>query len=415
MSRLNFDEVKLFEDTDTETDVIRHFINTEYKTTEESFYILDVAEIVRKHQEWIAKMPRVIPHYAVKCNPDLVLIKTLAAMNVGFDCASVSEIQTVMEHGVPADKIIFANPTKWSAHIKFAKKMNVQMMTVDSEMEIIKISNYFPDAKIVIRIRCDAENSMISLGAKFGCDPDDEAIQLIHLTKSLGLKLWGFSFHVGCLCGELNAYGRGIRMCKRLIDVARSIGCKEAQLIDIGGGFPGEKRHSIDKVASIINDAIQNIDPSITIISEPGRYYATSAFTLVSLIHTKKIIAKDEKMTRMYYMTCGVYNSFIEEMLKLQTRLPVSLSKPASDEKFISYIWGPTCDSIDCILENVLLPEFHPGEWLIWRGMGAYTISLSCSFNGFSPPKVQPFIKKSHWKQFLAYVNKIRKSKESIL
>ncbi|CAL7944390.1 unnamed protein product [Xylocopa violacea] len=387
----------------------------EYKMTEEPFFILDVADVIRKHWDWIAKMPRVIPHYAVKCNPDPVLIKILAAMNVGFDCASVAEIQAVMEHGVPADQIIFANPTKWCAHIKFAKKMNVQKMTVDSEMEILKISNYFPEAKIVIRIRCDAEKSLIPLGVKFGCDPGDEAVQLIHLTKRLGLKLWGFSFHVGSLSDELNAYSRGITMCKRLIDVAKSIGCDEVQLIDIGGGFSGDSRHSIDKVASIINDAIQNIDPSITIISEPGRYYTTTAFTLASLIHTKKIILKDEKMTRMYYMTCGVYNCFLEELLKIQTRLPIPLSKPESDEKFLSCVWGPTCDSIDCILEDILLPEFHAGEWLIWRDMGAYTTSLGCPFNGFSLSKVHPFVRKSYWEQFLAYTNKIRKPKESIL
>jgi ornithine decarboxylase len=33
-------------------------------------------------------LPRVIPHYAVKCNDDNVLLKTLLANGVNFDCAS---------------------------------------------------------------------------------------------------------------------------------------------------------------------------------------------------------------------------------------------------------------------------------------------------------------------------------------
>lgn len=79
------------------------------------------------------------------------------------------------------------------------------------------------------------------------------------------------------------------------------------------------------QVASVINDAIKDIDPSITIISEPGQYYVTSAFTLASYVHTKRIIPRDEKMVRMYYMSCGVYNCFIEELLNFKARLPVSL------------------------------------------------------------------------------------------
>lgn len=107
--------------------------------------------------------------------------------------------------------------------------------------------------RIVIRIRCDAKNSQISLGSKFGCEPDDETIRLIRLTKDLDLTLHGFSFHVGSPCGELNAFSRGIGMCKRLIGIAKTIGCKDVQLIDIGGGFPGASGTDIDKVQNIFH------------------------------------------------------------------------------------------------------------------------------------------------------------------
>ena len=35
------------------------------------------------------------PYYAVKCNNDIVLLRTLASLGVGFDCASRDEIDTV--------------------------------------------------------------------------------------------------------------------------------------------------------------------------------------------------------------------------------------------------------------------------------------------------------------------------------
>ncbi|XP_050575806.1 ornithine decarboxylase 2-like [Bombus affinis] len=412
MSHSIYDEVKVFEDTDENTDIIKSFIKTEHESTEEPFCVLDVADVMQKHQNWIAKMPRIVTYYAVKCNADPFLLKILAVMNVNFDCASQQEIRMVMKLGVSPNRIIFANPAKWTTHIKFAKMMNVEKMTVDSEMEIIKIRDIFPEAKVIIRIRCDAKNVLVSLGTKFGCDPDEEAVRLIHLTKSLGLKLWGFSFHVGYLCSESDAYVRGIRACKKLISIAKEIGCKDVQLIDIGGGFPGNKGYSIDEVARRINNEIEDIDPSISVISEPGQYYATSAYTLVSLVHTKRVVRQADAMVRMYYMNCGVYNGFIEEMLNLKERLPIPVHKPASDAKFLSYVWGPTCDSMDCILKNVMLPEFHQGDWLAWMDIGSYSICLSSPFNGFSPPKVHPYARESQWKKFIDYTKRMQKSQE---
>jgi len=52
-----------------------------------------------------------------------------------------------MQYGVQPERIIFANPCKSPSHIKYAKKMNVSQMTVDSELELLKIKNLYPEAK----------------------------------------------------------------------------------------------------------------------------------------------------------------------------------------------------------------------------------------------------------------------------
>lgn len=79
---------------------------------DEPIYICNVDDIFMKHKMWIAKMPRVVPFYAVKCNDSDVVLATLAALGTSFDCASRAEIQKVLAHNVAADRIIFANPTK---------------------------------------------------------------------------------------------------------------------------------------------------------------------------------------------------------------------------------------------------------------------------------------------------------------
>lgn len=55
---------------------------------EEAFYVLDIGDIVQKHQIWKEKLPRVEPYYAVKCNDNLIVIEVLAALGINFDCAS---------------------------------------------------------------------------------------------------------------------------------------------------------------------------------------------------------------------------------------------------------------------------------------------------------------------------------------
>ena len=40
------------------------------------------------HAVWEKALPNIQPFYAVKCNSDVMLLKTLAVLGVGFDCAS---------------------------------------------------------------------------------------------------------------------------------------------------------------------------------------------------------------------------------------------------------------------------------------------------------------------------------------
>jgi hypothetical protein len=47
---------------------------------------------------------------------------------------------------------------------------------------------------------------------------------------------------------------------------------------------------------------------------------------------------------------------------------------------------GPTCDSIDIVSRDQMLPDLEIGDLLIVPGMGAYTKASATAFNGFQPP-----------------------------
>jgi len=55
---------------------------------------------------------------------------------------------------------------------------------------------------------------------------------------------------------------------------------------------------------------------------------------------------------------------------------------------FVSSVWGPTCDGLDRLLKDVMLPELQDGDWLYFKDMGAYTLAAGSCFNGIPRPRV---------------------------
>jgi ornithine decarboxylase len=49
---------------------------------------------------------------------------------------------------------------------------------------------------------------------------------------------------------------------------------------------------------------------------------------------------------------------------------------------------GPTCDSIDVIREDMLLPELALGDLVVGRMMGAYTCASATDFNFIPRAKI---------------------------
>ena len=162
---------------------------------------MNVGQLIKLHEEWTKHLPTVCPFYAVKCNNNPVILKILAALGTGFDCASKvrlcaselasfesfsghsqsqlfnhklelcgirkliatilystawynvlcpqNEIETVLNLGAAPDRIIYANPCKQISHLKFAADKGVETMTFDSEGELYKIKEHSPAARFV--------------------------------------------------------------------------------------------------------------------------------------------------------------------------------------------------------------------------------------------------------------------------
>lgn len=60
-----------------------------------------------------------------------------------------------------------------------------------------------------------------------------------------------------------------------------------------------------------------------------------------------------------------------------------------SNDIVLASVWGPTCDSIDCVCPLTSLPgALDVGDWLGFDDMGAYTLCAASTFNGFDLSEV---------------------------
>ncbi|XP_074072639.1 ornithine decarboxylase-like [Macrotis lagotis] len=359
----------------------------------DAFIVADLGVLAEQHQHFLQLLPRVTPFYAVKCNNSLSVLQVLANLGTGFDCASRGELEQVLKMGVAPTRIIYANTCKQISYIQYAASQGVQLMTFDCEEEVIKVAKFHPTARLVLRLYTDDSQSMFPLSAKFGATLD-QCHHLLSIAKDLRVTVVGTCFHVGSGCQTPESFNKAIADARQVFDLGLQIG-HPMNLLDIGGGFPGMKDSvsSFEEMATVINRALDHYFPEgsgVEIIAEPGRFYATKVCTAVLNIIGKKDVIKQGDRKLMYYVNDGFYTSFAIIRREKETRMPIVVKKfNYKPHRYLTTLWGPTCDAFDRLgPTDILLPELHVGDWLVFEDMGAYTHTLSSNFNGFARPEM---------------------------
>ncbi|KAL9580586.1 MAG: hypothetical protein Q9203_006244 [Teloschistes exilis] len=353
---------------------------------EEPFVVADMGEVHRLFRRWQAYLPSVRPFYAVKCNPDKHVLSLLSLLGAGFDCSSRKEMELVLGLDVAPDRIIYAQPCKHKAHLRFARHNGVRKMTFDGTDELHKIKEIYPEAQLLLRIVTDDSGSVCPLSAKYGASLDATQ-SLLETAWDLGLDVVGVSFHVGSSASDACSFQRAVHDASIVFEQARLRGFLP-NILDVGGGFSNEL---FGIMSQTLNKSLTEYFPSnVNLMAEPGRYLVESAFTVVCCIIARREMPMEDGQPRyMLTLNDGIYGSFMDCFLshwEPQPRIMRCRDKKSPDEGIRYTIWGPTCDGIDKVVDEVVLFDqlLDVGDWLYFTGMGAYSLCLSTSFNGFS-------------------------------
>jgi ornithine decarboxylase len=277
--------------------------------------------------------------------------------------------------------------------LDFARKNGVQMMTFDNLFELEKIKQYHPDSSLVLRVHTGESKAICKLGKKFGAY-SEEVVGLLRRAKDLSLNVIGVSFHIGSGCTDASAFSDAIQISRDVFNKAENVGF-EFSLLDVGGGFPGDPTAPVplSDIAPVLNAALDNHFPEssgIRVIGEPGRYYVASSTTVaVTLVSKREFRAEEpgQPSTWSYYVNDGTYGTFNNVMYDHAEPIARPLIPELySGDLFTTTIWGPTCDSMDCITRSAKLPSMPLGHWIAFENSGAYTVAAGSTFNGFPRP-----------------------------
>ncbi|KAF7894049.1 hypothetical protein EAF00_007563 [Botryotinia globosa] len=346
------------------------------------FFVADIEVIRRQHDLWVSHLPFVRPFYG----------KILMQLGVGFDCASVEEMHTVLSLGAHPGSVIFANPCKAPEALAFAYNAGIRKTTFDNLDELDSINKYMPNAQLMLRIFANDNSALVALGDKYGA-PLESAQALLVRAKKLGMDVVGTSFHIGSGASDSAVIRKAVQHSRLVWDIAKSLGFS-LRIVDIGGGFQSTESAFGDMAAAVSNAISEAGFPEqTTFIAEPGRFYARSAFTLVCKIIARRVSTTTgpSKTLEMLYQNDGVYGNFMNGLIEKEEFMPTlikgklntTMARKTGNHTY--KIWGPTCDSTDCVSRSTTFGcEVKIGDFLMYRNMGAYTSATATRFNGFS-------------------------------
>ena len=346
--------------------------------------VVDCEQVRRQYRSLKAALPGVDLHYALKPLPHAAVVACLRDEGAYFDLATTGEIELVKDQGIAPSRCIHTHPIKRDSDIRDALRYGVTTFVADNPDELRKFVRYRKRAEVLLRVSFRSPNAVVDLSKKFGCEAS-AVLGMIELARRLGVRVRGLSFHVGSQATDPAKYVEAVQACTNIMAEAVLAGLPSLDVLDIGGGYPvayNEAVMPIDEFCRPIRAALAKLPPHVRVIAEPGRFIAAPAAIAVS-----SVMGKAKRDGRWwYYLDDGLYGSYSGQMFD-HAKYPVSVLREGG-ELHESVLAGPTCDSIDVIDENILLPELQVGDLVVGRMMGAYTWASATDFNFFKRAKV---------------------------
>ena len=358
------------------------------------FYCYSTATIERHYRvftEALAGLHDPLVAYAVKANPNLSVIATLARAGAGADVVSIGELHRALAAGVPADRIVFSGVGKIAAEMAEALRAGIYQFNAESEEELGTLSRVATElgcgpgraAAVALRVNPGVDaltHAKISTGGddnKFGI-PSARIAAAYALAASLpGLRAVGIGAHIGSQLTSLAPLEATFALLGELAATIRAQG-NAVERIDLGGGLgipyrAGEPAPPTPAdYGALVLRATRGW--GVRLLFEPGRMIVGNAGILVSRVITTKtgaasrFVVLDAAMNDLLRPT--LYNAWHD----------IRAVRPRAGSMTATVV-GPVCESGDTFAEARVLTPLEPGDLVAFLTAGAYGATMASTYN----------------------------------
>jgi diaminopimelate decarboxylase len=324
--------------------------------------------------------------YAIKANPNVAVLRLLAAEGYGADVVSGGELARALAAGMPAESVVFSGVGKTEAELVCGLEAGIGQFNLELEEEGEALARLAAErgktARAVLRVNPDVDagtHAKISTGRKenkFGVPIDQAPAMFARLAGLPGLALEGVAIHIGSQLFDLAPLEAAYRRVGELVATLRAAGHRITR-VDLGGGLgvrykEGDAPRSPAEYGAMVDRVTRAWD--VTLMFEPGRVIAANAGVL---------------LTRVIWVKPGVVNPYVIVDAAMN-----DLARPAlydawhdfdpvvpSGERVTANIAGPVCETGDTFAMAREIDRVAKGDLAVFRSAGAYGATMASTYN----------------------------------
>lgn len=332
--------------------------------------------------------------FAVKATPTPAIIRLLAQLGCGTDCASVSELVISQASGLSGKKIMFtSNQTSDLAYQSAVKAGAIINLDDITQIERLEKAVNIPD---FVCLRYNPGKFSVGTSdimghltdSKFGMTKE-QLLNAYCILKGKGVKHFGLHCMAASCCLDNNYYPALAQMLFRLVvEIHENLGI-DIELVDLGGGIgipyrPEEKPVDIIEVGSLVKKVYDKVlapkGLDVAIYTEMGRFITGPNGYLVTGVRGFKRIYKDYvgvDATACDLIRPAMYGAY-HHISVLGKESPCENDVPRRKVD----VCGGLCENNDKFAVNRLLPEVEYGDLLVIHDAGAHGRAMGYNYNG---------------------------------
>lgn len=340
----------------------------------------------RVFRDALGILPAVKIAFAVKSNPNLSVLKVLAAEGYGADVVSGGEMERALAAGMLPDGIVFSGVGKTEAEMRRGIEAGIGQFNLESEEEGLELAAIAVSmgkvASAALRVNPDVDagtHGKISTGKaenKFGVPFDRAAAIYARLAQTPGLNMRGLALHIGSQLSSLDPLEAAFTKVGGLMQSIRASGHAVTHM-DLGGGVgvpykAGEVFPQPAEYAAMI--AKVTADWGVTLMFEPGRVITGNTGVLVT-----QVIRVKEGASSPWVVVDAAMNDLARPALYDAWHDFVAVEPKG--ETFVANIVGPICESSDTFAMARTIDTVERGDLAVFRTAGAYGATMANTYN----------------------------------